>query len=170
MNGRSPATAIDDTASRRTALPNHGCLPTGASEPLVGRDDEPWRGMLDGVSVLLVEDDPASRESLEVLLEYYGARTRTAESMRAALSCYDDALPTIVVSDIGLAEGDGCALIRAIRARELGGERTPAIAVSGFPSRETGDRALRAGFNAFLPKPIDIHALFRVVRRLIADS
>ena len=119
---------------------------------------------------MLVEDDPISRESLELVFATCGAHVVSAASMADALVCYEHALPAIVVSDIGLPGGDGCALIRAIRAREFGGDRTPAIAVSGYPSRETGDRARRAGFDAFLSKPIDLGELFRVVRALISAA
>lgn len=128
------------------------------------------RGALDGVSVLLVEDDPASREDLESILAYYGARIVSAESARDALSCYEATPPSIVVSDIGLPGEDGCVLMSAIRAREVGSERTPAIAVSGFPSGETGARAREAGFDAFLPKPLDIGALCRTMRMLIGGA
>ena len=136
---------------------------------MISGGDELPLDALDGVSVLLVENDPRSREALECILAYYGARIVSAGSMRDALSCYEETLPKIVVSDIGLPDEDGYALICAIRAREFGGERTPAVAISGFPSRETGERARRAGFDAFLPKPIDITALFRVMRTLISD-
>jgi two-component system CheB/CheR fusion protein len=169
MNERGRAADNDDTASSRRALPDHGILPSWTGGPVVSGDDRLPLGALDGVSVLLVENDPISREALEFILAYYGARIVSAESMRDALSCYEDALPSIVVSDIGLPDEDGCALIRAIRARELGGERTPAIAISGFPSRETGERACQAGFDAFLRKPIDINSLFRAVRTLISS-
>jgi CheY-like chemotaxis protein len=170
MNEHCRTADNDDTASSQTASPDHGPLPISTSEPAVSGDDGLSLGALDGVSVLLVENDPISREALELILAYYGAHIVTAESMRDALSCYEDTLPSIVVSDIGLPDEDGCALIRAIRARELGGERTPAIAISGFPSRETGERARQSGFDAFLRKPIDINSLFRVVRRLISST
>ena len=132
-------------------------------------DDETSRGAFNGVLVLLVEDDPANREVLEHVLTYYGARIVSADSAQDALTRYEARTPSIVVSDIGLGDEDGCALISAIRAREVGGDRTPAIAVSGHSSREEGDRARQAGFDAFLPKPIDLGALFRTIRLLVAD-
>lgn len=170
MNGHGRAAETDHTGSNPGALPDHGRLPIGTSGSLVSRVDEVPLGALDGVSVLLVEDDPISREALELVLAYYGARIVSAESMREALLRCADTSPSLVVSDIGLGDEDGYALIGAIRAREVGGERTPAIAISGFPGRETGERARQAGFDAFLPKPIDINALFEVVRMLIAES
>lgn len=172
MNERGRATAIDsvDSVRGRRALPEDRRLPVRTNASLGEGGDEVPRGGLDGVSVLLVEDDPISREALEFILASCGARVVSAVSMRDALACYERMLPAVVVSDIGLPGEDGCALMRAIRARELGGDRTPAIAVSGFPSPETSERARRAGFDAFLPKPIDFGELFRMVRALTSDG
>ena len=165
MNERGRATAID-TVSGRRALPEDQRFRVRTNAPLGNGSDAFPRSGLDGVSVLLVEDDPISREALTFILASCGARVVSAESMHDALACYERMLPAVVVSDIGLPGEDGCVLMRAIRAREFGGDRTPAIAVSGFPSRETSERARRAGFDAFLPKPIDLAELFRMVRAL----
>jgi len=128
-------------------------------------------GALVGVSVLVVEDDPLSREALELILSYYGARVASAASVSAALSCYERHPPSVIVSDIGLPDDDGLVLMRTIRAREFGrGRRTPAIAISGFPSRETSEHARGAGFDAFLPKPIDVGALLRMVSSLTSPG
>lgn len=129
--------------------------------------DEMSSGALRDVTVLLVEDDSVTREALEVIFDYYGARVLSAESMGDALAHYEQGAPSIVVSDIGLRQGDGFMLLRAIRAREHGrGGHVPAIAVSGFPSRETGDRARQAGFDAFLRKPVAISTLLKMVCQL----
>jgi CheY-like chemotaxis protein len=126
--------------------------------------DEIRAGALDGLTVLLVEDDALSREALELILQYYGAHVLSTTSVREALDCFEHSSPTVVVSDIGLPLQDGFSLLRSIRARERQGEnRTPAIAISGFPSGETADRARRAGFDAFLRKPINIRTLLHLV-------
>lgn len=129
--------------------------------------DEITAGALAGLTVLLVEDDAVSREALELILQYYGAHVVSVPSVREALDCFDHSTPTIVVSDIGLPFQDGFSLLRSIRARERQGEsRIPAIAISGFPSGETADRARRAGFDAFLRKPINIRRLLHLVSSL----
>src|SRR5262249_60700328 len=81
-------------------------------------DEEIKPGGLDGVDVLLVEDDPVSREALELILRYYGAEVVSTTSVREALECFEHHSPTIVVSDIGLPLQDGFTLLRSIRARE----------------------------------------------------
>jgi len=132
-----------------------------------GTDDFPL-GALDRLTVLVVEDDHVSRQALEIIFAYYGARVLSAESAREALSCYERTRPSIVVSDVGLPDSDGCVLLRSIRDREFGhGRRTPAIAVS---STENSERARGAGFDAFLPKPIDVGALLRMVHALTSPG
>jgi CheY-like chemotaxis protein len=129
--------------------------------------DEVAIGAFDGVTVLVVEDDPVAREALEVIFAYYGARVSSAESMREALALFERDVPSLVVSDIGLRQGDGYMLLRAIRAREQGRRRhIPAIAVSGFPSHATADRARQAGFDAFVRKPVEIKALLKLAHQL----
>jgi CheY-like chemotaxis protein len=124
-------------------------------------------GALKGVTVLLVEDDPVSRDALEVVFTYYGAGVISTDSGDEALKRFDATAPSIVVSDIGLPTGDGYALLRAIRTREGGrGSRTPAIAVSGCPGRETDQRSQQAGFDAFLRKPVEIRRLLKLVADL----
>ena len=79
--------------------------------------------------------------------------------------------PTLVVSDIGLPQGDGYMLLRAIRSREQrDGGHVPAIAISGFPSRESGERARQAGFDVFLHKPVETSELLKIARALVAPD
>lgn len=129
-------------------------------------------GDFDGVTVLLVEDDPISREALELIFAHYGAHVRSAESVRTALQQFEQSPPpSLVVSDIGLPQGDGYMLLRAIRSREQrDGGHVPAIAISGFPSRESGERARQAGFDAFLHKPVETSELLNLALTLIAPS
>src|SRR5262245_37854841 len=127
--------------------------------------DEPERQDLSGLHVLLVEDDRLSREALETIFSYHGARVTSVASAAEALASYEQTLPSIVISDIGLPAEDGCALLRAIRIREFGrGRHTPAVAISAFPGRETSERAHGAGFDAFFPKPLEVPALLHLMR------
>jgi CheY-like chemotaxis protein len=123
---------------------------------------------LTGAIVLLVEDDDRSREALELLLVHLGAAVFSAATVAEGLHLLDRSEPTVLISDIGLPGGeDGCDLVRRIRRREDGGGgHLPAIAVSGFPPRETRHRARTAGFDAYLTKPLDVDALVATVQRL----
>jgi CheY-like chemotaxis protein len=134
--------------------------------PDAGKPNALRAGALTGVLVLLVEDDPHSRESLELILEFCGAGVLSAETAGEALRAYEQGPPTILISDIGLPDLDGCALLRALRSREASGGYVPAIAVSGYTSRETGERARRAGFDAFFAKPVEVSVLLQTVQAL----
>lgn len=123
-------------------------------------------GALTGVTVLLVEDDPLTREALELILAHYGARVGCAATAAQALALYDGGGFSVLVSDIGLPDLDGCALLRAIRTREADGWHLPAIALSGYPGRETGRRACSAGFDAFLTKPVPLPVLLETIAAL----
>ena len=121
------------------------------------------------LDILLVEDDGDSRKALGLLLARSGARVRTVASVREALVAYAARPPDVLVSDIGMPDEDGYALIRAIRAREeSSGRRTLAIAMTGFASRLDHETALRAGFDAHVGKPFEAEALLERVRVLAA--
>jgi two-component system CheB/CheR fusion protein len=162
-------TRADSEMVRTTALPAHDGFTARIprQRPADQAADDISIGAFRDMTVLLVEDDPVTREALELILVHYGARVLSAESMGEALAHYEREDPSIVISDIGLRQGDGYMLLRAIRARERGrAEHVPAIAVSGFPSRETGDRARQAGFDAFVRKPVAIQELLHLIHRL----
>ncbi|MDX2165773.1 MAG: response regulator [Deltaproteobacteria bacterium] len=122
------------------------------------------------MKVLLVEDDPSTREALEVVLTAHGAQVLSADSAPNALGLLDGQTPTVLVSDIGLPDVDGYELIRRIRAREAGGAtRLPAIAVSGFADASSA-AAEAAGFDGFVAKPFDVSELVARLRRLTTGA
>jgi CheY-like chemotaxis protein len=159
---------VGDPYGAERTHPRHGSVEHG------GRETEaPWAADeaattdLSGLHVLLVEDDRLSREALEAIFSYHGARVTSVASAAEALAAFEQTLPGIVISDIGLPAEDGCALLRAIRIREFGrGRHTPAVAISAFPGRETSERAHGAGFDAFFPKPLEVPALLRAMHSL----
>jgi len=130
---------------------------------------EPERTLLDGVSVLVVEDDADSRESLVRVLEQYGARATGAATAREAIRALEVAVPDVLVSDIGMAGEDGYDLIRHVRKlpAERGG-RLPGLAVTAYG--EEGDRlkAISAGFQAHVAKPVEPAELVVAVAKLSA--
>ncbi len=131
--------------------------------------EEPQRGVpsrkaLEGVDVLVVEDDEPTLEALAAALERAGASARRARSMAEALRALASP-PDVLVSDVGLPDRDGLALIRALRESPEPLRSLPALAVTGF--RGVGERAriLGAGFDAYLAKPVEPSA---VIERIVA--
>jgi signal transduction histidine kinase/ActR/RegA family two-component response regulator len=122
---------------------------------------------LDGVHVLLVEDDVDAREMLRMILVDAGASVSTAHTAEAALDASAADRPDVLVSDIGLPGRDGYALLhelREIEGRE--GSRTlPAIALTAYAAVEDRQRAFAAGFQFHLPKPVDPSHLVALVAR-----
>jgi PAS domain S-box-containing protein len=110
---------------------------------------------LAGVRVLLVEDDADGRELIAYMLRSAGAEVRAVESAAAAIDALDAAPPDVIVSDIGMAGEDGYALIRRVRARRRDrGGAIPAIALTAFAAPEDRARALAAGYQVHIPKPV----------------
>jgi PAS domain S-box-containing protein len=128
------------------------------------------RPTLDGLRVLLVEDDEAMSEALAALLEHHGAVVVPAGSVQKALGMLADAAPDVLLSDIGMPGESGYSLIREVRAREAGGaRRLPALAMTGFASPEDRDEARAAGFDDHVPKPVDADTLMRKILDLTRD-
>jgi PAS domain S-box-containing protein len=127
---------------------------------------------LRGVSILLVEDDDDGREMLVTALRDYGASVTPLASATAALDVIlnDRFRADVLVSDVGLAEIDGYELIRRIRSSApLTMRRVPAIAVTAYANPEDRIRALVAGYQVHMPKPVDPAVLASSISRLIAQ-
>jgi signal transduction histidine kinase/CheY-like chemotaxis protein len=111
---------------------------------------------LRGMELLVVDDDGEARAWLGAVLTGAGARVRTAASAAEALSAYHERRPAVLVSDIEMAGGDGFQLIRRVRELEEGTSQvTPAIALTGRAQAKDRIRAMSAGFQLHLPKPVD---------------
>jgi signal transduction histidine kinase/CheY-like chemotaxis protein len=121
---------------------------------------------LDGVEVLLVEDDADARNVLRLLLEIAGAKVEAVGSVRRALQTFDGFRPDVLVTDIGLPDEDGYALIRHVRAREGDGGHIPAIALTGYVASEDSVRLRAAGFQAHLRKPVEPDEIVATVAAL----
>ncbi len=121
------------------------------------------RGEMRGRHLLVVEDDPDSREAIALALELHGGHVRAAGSVDEALALLDDPLDA-VLSDLSMPGKDGYALLERLRAR---GVDAPVVAVSGFATPEDRERALAAGFSAHLAKPVDVDVLLNTVARLL---
>jgi PAS domain S-box-containing protein len=111
---------------------------------------------LDGLAVLVVDDDPDARELLERLLRERGADVTSVASGRDALAAAATGRFHMLVSDIAMPEIDGYTLIRRLRAEAgLGAAELPAIAVTAFARSEDRTRALLAGFQSHISKPVE---------------
>jgi PAS domain S-box-containing protein len=131
------------------------------AEPLLDVPD------LEGLLVLVVDDEPDARELLSVVLESRKAQVITAANAREGLEKLQLFRPQVVVSDIGMPGEDGYSFIRRLRALppEKGGQ-TPAIALTAFARMEDRTRALLAGFQMHVPKPIEPAELVLVLASL----
>ncbi|HEX6862480.1 MAG TPA: response regulator [Thermoanaerobaculia bacterium] len=112
--------------------------------------------ILTGLRVLVMDDEADTRDLLVTALEQCGAQVTAVPNVPAALASLDIGLPDVLLSDIGVPGEDGYSLIRKLRARsaELGGN-VPAAALTAYARSEDRIRALSAGFQAHLAKPID---------------
>jgi CheY-like chemotaxis protein len=125
---------------------------------------------LDGVRVLLVDDDPDARGMLVRVLGECGADTRDTANVKDALSALEDFQPHIVLSDLGMPGHDGFELIRKIRSAGYTVSRLPAIALTGFARPQDRHRALLAGFQVHVSKPINPNELTAVIASLVGRT
>jgi PAS domain S-box-containing protein len=128
-------------------------------------DDGAAETDLAGVKVLVVDDEEDSLEILKRGLEREGAEVCAVNSMADALAAFSDFSPHIILSDIGMPEHDGYELIARLRALP-GGRKVPAVALTALARTEDRTRALRAGFQVHVPKPVDFTELVAVVHNL----
>jgi signal transduction histidine kinase len=123
--------------------------------------------LLKDLRVLVVEDEKDTRDLLEMALRQCGAEVSAYGSVPEALAAFDRLPPDVVVSDIGIPEEDGYSLIQKIRSRDPGsGGMVPAAALTAYARTEDRLRALEAGFQKHLAKPLDPAELVAAVASL----
>jgi signal transduction histidine kinase/ActR/RegA family two-component response regulator len=154
---RLPTPAGDASPVRLTAFGDRRMTESGAS-PV------PRMARLDALRILVVDDDADGRALSSLVLTQAGATVKAAASVREALELLDAEPPDVLVSDLGLPDEDGYALIRQLRQqeREHGGF-LPAVALTGYARAEDRARVLAAGFQAHVPKPVDPVELASVI-------
>jgi signal transduction histidine kinase len=127
------------------------------------------RADLAGVKVLVVDDEPDARELLGEMLQACHLHVRTAGTVEEALRVFDEYRPDVVVSDIGMPGEDGYDLIKKLRALPATrGCKTPAVALTAYARVEDRTKALIAGFNMHVPKPVESTELLSVLSGLIS--
>ncbi|MCA1816918.1 MAG: MEDS domain-containing protein [Acidobacteria bacterium] len=122
---------------------------------------------LEGVGVLVVDDDADALRMLDLILAGRGARVVTASSVAGALEALEAFAPAVVVSDLAMPGDDGYALVERLRALDAArGTQTPAVALTAYARVEDRARALAAGFNMFVAKPVELDELVTAVAHL----
>jgi len=120
-----------------------------------------------GVRALFVDDEAEARELMAMMLAESGAEVRTAVSAAEALAACDEWRPDILIADIGMPGEDGYTLMKKLRTREkLRGGHIPAIALTAYARREDRLRALSAGYEYHVPKPVEPVELLDAVASL----
>ncbi len=136
-------------------------------EKFIGQTDE----ALNGVEVLLVDDDCDSLLPLQMLLESQKANVECADSAQAALDKLSEKNFDILISDIGMPDMDGYELLSKVRQSANGdGTQIPAIALTAYASTQDRQRALAAGFQYHLAKPIDFDRFLSAIKSLLNDA
>jgi CheY-like chemotaxis protein len=149
-------------------------LPKVSEEPRVGhaRKDQAQRATdqpssLSGCRVLVVEDEVDASELLSAILTKAGAVVETVSSADQALAVLDRMTPDVLLSDIGLSGEDGYTLIRKVRTRDARRKmHLPAAAVTAYARAQDRRRALDAGFDRYVAKPIEPSVIIEIVRSL----
>jgi CheY-like chemotaxis protein len=123
---------------------------------------------LDGITVLVVDDEEDAREAMAVLLGQAGARVISVGGAAEAIDTLDRERPDVLLSDIAMPGEDGYALIRRVRLRsgDAGG-RIPAAALTAYATLEDRAKAIRAGYDEHIPKPVDPTRLIGAVALLV---
>jgi CheY-like chemotaxis protein len=124
----------------------------------------PPRGSLHGVSVLVVDDEPDARDLLLTVLELAGAKASSAKTAAEAFDSLRASPPDVLISDLGMPNEDGFAFIRRVRELDAdAGGKTPAIALSAYTRGEDKAKALAAGFDEHVGKPVAPEPLVALV-------
>lgn len=155
-----PLHAVIDPAARISEQAVAGAKGP-ASVPEMHRD-------LEGVSIVAVDDDPDARFLLEMVLTLCKAKVTVVDNADAAFEALRRVRPDILLSDIEMPGQDGFSLIRRVRelSPEEGGQ-TPAAALTAYARKEDQTKALAAGFQYHLPKPVEAAQLVEMVERLL---
>jgi signal transduction histidine kinase/CheY-like chemotaxis protein len=142
--------------------------PAAADRTLVrGLSREPLAD-LTGVSVLVVEDHVDARALLKMILQKCGAAVQTAANVPEALALLRESRPDLIISDIEMPGEDGYSFIRKVRAEETTPGRIPAIALTAYTRGVDRVRALAAGFQTHMSKPVEPAELAAAVKSLLS--
>ncbi|MGE0450431.1 MAG: ATP-binding protein [Vicinamibacterales bacterium] len=144
-------------------LPIRGTVP----EQVVGLSRPAADARLNGARVLVVDDDPDTRDVLRAILESAGAEVVTSASASESREMFQRTHPSLLIADLGMPEEDGFSLIASIRSLETGTSHVPAIALTARTRPEDVQQALAAGFQMHVAKPVDAGRLVESIAALV---
>jgi len=145
-------------------------VPVGVADPPT-RDvaDHVW---LDGIKVVVIEDDVDAAEMVATVLRQHRAEVTTIDSGERALRVLAEYRPDVLVCDIGLPDIDGYALMERLRAMERarGRRYVPSVALTGFATEEERQRAASVGYQTHVSKPVEPDRLVQVIAQFVARN
>ena len=148
-------------------------IPTISSKNLEVRENEAeensfkYNDLLKGLRILVVDDEIDSLELLKTIVETYGAETASATSAYEALQIFEKFAPDLLISDIAMPYDDGYSLIKQIRSMPDGKAKIPAIALTAYAGEADKQKALEAGFQMHIAKPINDTKLIESIKSFI---
>jgi PAS domain S-box-containing protein len=157
-------------ATFRVKLPLLNSNDVEVNAPSRDRPSQIAAAPLEGRRILVVDDDADNSEYLVFVLQQQGAMVEVAFSAREAIDRIERFVPDVLLSDIGMPGEDGYTLVRRVRQLETQqGRPIPAIALTAYARTEDRDRAIAAGFQQHLAKPIEPDVLIAAILHLIPD-
>jgi CheY-like chemotaxis protein len=140
-------------------------------KPALNAESDGCPALLNGVKVLVVDDELDALRLMEKILTHCEALVRSVASADAALAAIAEFRPDVLISDIGMPDVDGYEFLRRVRLleRERGG-RIPAVALTAFARSEDRTRALRAGFLVHIAKPVDPSELVATIASVLGHT
>ncbi len=163
--GKGSTFTVELPTAPDATMPHASPVRTAPSTPVAAiTGEDPLRG----VKILVVDDDEDSRDLIVCVLAERGATVFDASSAEEAVHRLEESVPDVLLSDIAMPDVDGYALLRRVRALpvERGGG-VPAVALTAYARDVDGERALAAGFQAHVTKPVDHDQLTAVVANLV---
>ena len=163
---------LDQGATFTVKLPAAGCDKAARRRNSGIAVKQTEDALIEGMRILLVEDEPNTRDALQRLLGKNGAQVLSVANAADALKSFSESRPDIIISDIGLPEEDGYSLLQRIRSLEMEQEQppTPAIALTAFAGRKDRHMAREAGFHKHIAKPVSPAVLLAAISTLLADK
>lgn len=160
IRAESPGVGRGATFTIRLPLVETAVSPTSAVQKSARATQ-----LLSGVNVLLVDDDSDTLKLMETALKRRQANVTAVSSAGEAIQAISKRRPDVLVSDIAMPDEDGYGLIEKVRLLENGAQGIPAVAITAYAKDEDRERALSAGFQIYLAKPVELTELISVVAR-----